>query len=210
MDINKPFAIILDPGHGEETIGKRGRVWEDGSQAIEYKINRILSKKISEKLTSLGYANMNIFFTVDDDHDLPLYARVQKANDIVKRYGSTQSVYLSIHFDAFNKETARGWSCFVYRKAADKSRLLASIFYETIEQEIKDNSFPIPLRKYTKTVPYGESGFYVLRKTNCPAVLSENGFMTNRDDCRFFLTDEGMEKLADIHINSIVKFIQKK
>ena len=49
-----------------------------------------------------------------------------------------------------------------------------------------------------------ESNFWVLRKTSMPAILSENFFMTNYDNCNnYLLSEEGRDRIAKIHFEMI-------
>ena len=49
-----------------------------------------------------------------------------------------------------------------------------------------------------------ESNFWVLRKTVMPAILSENFFMTNSENChKYLLTEEGRDRVAKIHFEMI-------
>ena len=47
------------------------------------------------------------------------------------------------------------------------------------------------------------ANFYVLRKTNMPAVLSENGFMTNFDDAVALMDPDTREAIANAHFAMI-------
>jgi N-acetylmuramoyl-L-alanine amidase len=51
-----------------------------------------------------------------------------------------------------------------------------------------------------------ESDFTILTKTNCPAILTENFFMDTQKDCKFILSDEGREKIADMHVSAILRY----
>lgn len=49
-----------------------------------------------------------------------------------------------------------------------------------------------------------ERRFYVLTKTIMPAVLTENFFMDNEEECRnVLLTREGREQIVEFHVNAI-------
>ena len=48
-----------------------------------------------------------------------------------------------------------------------------------------------------------EANFWVLRKTVMPAILSENFFMTNREESRLLLSEEGRDRIAKIHFQMI-------
>ena len=52
-----------------------------------------------------------------------------------------------------------------------------------------------------------EANFYVLRKTICPAVLTENLFQDNRSDVAFLLSDEGKKAIENLHIAGIRSYI---
>ena len=53
-----------------------------------------------------------------------------------------------------------------------------------------------------------EAGFYILRKSACPAVLTENLFMDNRDDMAFLLSDEGRRAVVGLHVDGIVNYLK--
>ena len=52
-----------------------------------------------------------------------------------------------------------------------------------------------------------ESGFYILKHTACPAVLTENLFQDNREDVDFLLSEEGKQKITAIHVDGICKYL---
>ena len=51
--------------------------------------------------------------------------------------------------------------------------------------------------------PDKEANFWVLRKTVMPAILSENFFMTNREECKLLLSEDGRDRIANIHFQMI-------
>ena len=51
--------------------------------------------------------------------------------------------------------------------------------------------------------PDYDSNFGMLRMVGGPAILTENGFMTNYDECKKLLTEEMENTLVDIHIEAI-------
>ena len=49
-----------------------------------------------------------------------------------------------------------------------------------------------------------ESNFWVLAQTTMPAILSENFFMTNSDNChKYLLSEDGRDRVAKIHFEMI-------
>lgn len=55
--------------------------------------------------------------------------------------------------------------------------------------------------------PDWEEGFYILRKTVCPAVLTENFFQDNKNDVEYLLSAEGRSAIVATHVNGIVNYI---
>ena len=53
--------------------------------------------------------------------------------------------------------------------------------------------------------------FYIIKNTNCPAVLTENLFMdTLKPDCEFIMSDAGVETIAQLHFDAIKVIEQTK
>ena len=52
-----------------------------------------------------------------------------------------------------------------------------------------------------------EEGFYILRKSLCPAVLTENFFMDSQSDLEYLQSRAGKQAIIDTHIEGIVEYI---
>jgi N-acetylmuramoyl-L-alanine amidase len=56
-----------------------------------------------------------------------------------------------------------------------------------------------------------ESNFWVLKKTVMPAILSENFFMTNSENChKYLLSEDGRDRIAKIHFEMIKEIEEKQ
>ena len=51
--------------------------------------------------------------------------------------------------------------------------------------------------------PDYEENFTAIYKTKCPAILTENLFMDNKEDVAFLMSEEGREAITRIHVNAI-------
>lgn len=60
---------------------------------------------------------------------------------------------------------------------------------------------------YTDVDPDLEAGLYILRNTACAAVLSENLFMDNLEDCLFLLSEEGRRAIVRLHVEGVIKYL---
>lgn len=59
----------------------------------------------------------------------------------------------------------------------------------------------------TDSDPDKESQFYILKHTNCPAVLTENLFQDNREDVKYLLSEEGKKAIVSLQVWGIMKYL---
>ena len=52
-----------------------------------------------------------------------------------------------------------------------------------------------------------EERFYILRKSLCPAVLTENFFMDSRSDLEYLQSRAGKQAVVDTHVEGIVEWL---
>ena len=118
--------------------------------------------------------------------------KAYKANQLAKA-SDKPCIYVSIHANGFTTESANGWSVYT-SEGVTKSDGIAKILLDKATAE-----FPREYMRGTK-----ESNFYVLRNTSMPAILSENFFMTNSDNChKYLLSGDGRDRIAKIHFEMI-------
>jgi N-acetylmuramoyl-L-alanine amidase len=197
------YLWILDNGHGGiidgvyQTAGKRSPVWPDGSQLFEGEFNRAIVDRLVTLCKSNGIEYVNL---VDTQEDVPLSTRTSKANSIAKS-SDKKCIYVSIHANGFDQESANGWS--VYTSPGEtKSDGIATILFEKAAIEFKGEY----MRKDTHSDGDvdKEANFWVLAQTTMPAILSENFFMTNSDNChKYLLSEDGRDRVAKIHFEMI-------
>jgi len=200
------YLWILDNGHGGiidgvyQTAGKRSPVWPDGQVLYEGEFNRSIVNRLMKMCAEAGIECVNL---VDTQEDVSLSARTSKANDIYRKRADKggKCIYVSIHANGFNEESANGWSCYT-SIGETKSDKIATVLYEKAETEFPDEK----MRKdtYSDGDVDKEANFWVLAQTVMPAILSENFFMTNYDNCHdYLLSEEGRNRIAKIHFEMI-------
>ena len=194
------MLIILDNGHGMDTKGKRSPVWSDGSQLIEAEFNRDIVNRIARKLNMLAvpYAIL-----VSELNDVPLEERCRRANMWHEAYDH-DSVLISVHANAGG---GKGWEVFT-SPGETKADEIATIIAEQAKAEFEPDGFKMRF-DHTDGDPDKEADFYILKHTKCPAVLTENFFYDNEAECRFLMSEEGRERIANMHVKSILKIIEK-
>ena len=196
------MKILIDPGHGIDTPGKRS---PDGLFR-EYLWNRQVADLILEGLVSAG---VDASLVVTETNDVTLRNRVNRVNTICNRLGASNVLLVSIHANAAGNGSAwmnaQGWSCYTSR-GKTKSDQVAECLYDAFEAEFQD-------RKIRKDMSDGdrdwEENFYVLEKSKCPAVLLENFFYDNREECAWMLQEETKKRIASAAVKGIIKYIKK-
>jgi N-acetylmuramoyl-L-alanine amidase len=196
------MKILIDNGHGENTPGKRSPVWQDGTQLFEWEYTREIARRVEVELRKYG---IDVERIVKENVDVSLSERCKRANAIAAKVGVKNCLLVSIHNNAANG-TARGWEIHTY-VGQSKSDEYATIFWNEAKALLPGNE---PMRgDHTDGDPDWDSNFAVLRDTVCPAVLTENLFMDNPDDCRYLLSNEGKAAITKIHVQSILKIAGK-
>ena len=200
--MSKIKIILLDNGHGFDTPGKCSPVWPDGTQLREWAYTRRVVKAVQERLLEQG---VNVRIITPEDQDVPLKMRVDRINSIAKIHGASSCLLISVHLNA-SKETnqARGWEIHT-SKGTTASDRYADVFRDEANKKIGRTS---RMRgDYSDGDRDWDSNFYILSKSICPALLTENLFMNHEDDCRFLMSEKGFQSIVDIHVNAILNIL---
>ena len=205
------MKILIDPGHGHNTPGKRS---PDG-KFLEYAYNREIARRIVSDLTDRGY---NAQLLVSEDNDISLEERVRRVNEICLTYepsfpsptGHPNVILISIHVNAAGNGTkwlnATGWSVYTCKGQTASDKLAECLCQAAIKN--------FPGRRIRTDMSDGdmdwEEGFYILRKSLCVAVLTENFFMDSRDDIEYLQSRAGKQAVVDTHVEGIVEYLCSK
>lgn len=193
----KPI-VLLDNGHGKETAGKRSPVWSDGSQLFEWEFNRDIVRRIAEKLEADGIPYQVL---VPEENDIALSERVKRANEIAKEFDGKVYV-VSVHANAGG---GTGWEIYT-SPGQTPSDAIATVFFEEAGTEFMPDGWRTR-SDYSDGDPDKEANFYILTKTTCPAILTENFFMDTEKDCRFIMSEDGRERIANMHVAAIKRVL---
>ena len=182
------YVVMLDPGHGKDTPGKRSF----DQSFFEYEFNRDMSKRIGNYLRAKG---IQVKETVTADlRDTPLSERVAISNK------SDADLFVSIHSNAFGNtwNNARGWEIYCYKKNSHGGRLAKAIHDANIpevgllDRGIKETNSP---------------GLYVIRNATKPAVLIEHGFFSNIEELKKLKDPAFRDKMARLDAKGICNFL---
>ena len=196
----KNLVVILDAGHGSNTPGK----CSPDKSLYEWSWNREIVAMLCERLYGL---NVKTIILVPEENDVPLKERVRRVNTIVHdaKIEGKEVLLISIHINAAGHGTwnnASGWSVWVSNNASEKSKQFAQIAYEQAKLLDLCGNRVVPKENYWT------SNFYILKNTPCPAVLTENMFQDNKEDVAFLKSEDGKEKIVQLHLNAIKKYLE--
>lgn len=204
-------------------IGTPHRLREPGKQSPDGSLRecvygREIASEVAAKLQAMGYKCIIDYMPLDlpkqmqspmadQERQRELAMRVNFVNELCRQNGKQNVIYVSIHVDASppvdNKwHQANGWSVRVGTKASAKSKLLANCLYDAAE------AHGLEMRRPSREQKYWPQSLYVLNRTDCPAVLTENLFQNNREDVNFLLSDEGRHAIERLHVEGIIKYIE--
>ncbi len=180
-----PFIMVIDAGHGGRDIGASGR------KSNEKDINLKTAKRVS-KLIRKHCRHVEVIMTRTDDEYVTLSDRAGMANFF------NADLFLSIH-----SNSARGWAegteTFIHPSAkGTKSERFARL----IQWEYINNG-----KRESRGVKTGNLA--VLRKTRMPAVLTEIGFISNKEEEKFIKSRRGQKKIARCLFNAFKQYYEE-
>ncbi len=210
--LRKPGAVIrtvvIDPGHGGSDRGTRGR------SSFEKVMTLDVAKRVERDLAGSG---LRVFMTRTSDMTVPLEERVQFA------LAKGADLYVSIHFNS-GGGSAEGIETYCTAPAGESSTANFSGTGSDRDADgdraaVANNRYDGPnawlahcvqksLLQATRALDRGvrRSRFYVLRYANCPAILTECGFLTSPSEEQRILRSDYRETLAKAIADGILAY----
>lgn len=221
----KKLTVILGTAHGKNVAGKRS---PDGIFE-EWEYSREIVERLREELAKHDDL-VDVFVDIPAaEVPLPQQAeltrRVRYVNQLCAHRHTERCIYVSIHVDAASSgewKNAGGWTAYT-SPGRTRSDILATYLYESAEKHLSGYAAKMedgkkkglygsnqkPFRKDTSDGdPDKEANFYVLVRTKCAAVLTENLFQDNKADVAFLTSEEGKKAIVALHKDAILRFAQ--
>jgi N-acetylmuramoyl-L-alanine amidase len=175
---SKTFStVVVDAGHGGKDSGAFRR-YGPPEKMVTLDVAQRLERRLRE-------SQVKTVMTRDSDVFIPLNDRVAMEN------AQKNAVFVSIHFNDSRKRGTRGFETYYHSGASFDMA-------NRIQQKLM-------------TIPNSANGgihtanFRVLRLANCPAVLVECGYLSNRSEGNQARDSEYRELLADRIAEAIVE-----
>ncbi len=222
-------TVVIDPGHGGEDPGARGR---HGSR--EKDITLLIARRLKALMDA--EPNMRAMLTRDADFYLPLQTRVDKARKV------RADLFVSIHADAFVRPDARGSSVFALserRATSEAARWLAKNENDadliggvnlggkddyvkrtildlsqtaTIDYSLRLGNAVLRQLASVNTLHKGQveqASFAVLKAPDIPSILVETAFISNPEEEKRLNDEEYQDKLARAILGGIREYFAK-
>ena len=180
--VEDTIRIVLDAGHG----GIDGGVTGKETKAKESDINLAITYKLKDALEGLGF---EIVLTRKTEGGLYGTATkgfkkrdMQKRREIIEEV--KPSMVISLHQNFYPTKNTRGGQVFYDKKNAGGGRLALLLQKEINILYVKEGA---------RARNAASAEFYMLQCSDCPSVLVECGFLSNRQD-EALLTSEAWQK----------------
>jgi len=164
-----PVTVVIDAGHGGYD---RGGI--PGQRVSEKDMTLDVARRLKSVLAASGY---RVVMTRDSDVFVPLGTRCAIANS------QRNAIFVSVHFNSATRRGASGIETYFYSR---DSLSLASAIHHYVAGGAPSDNRGVRRR-----------GYYVLRRTNMPAVLVECGFLTNPTEAAYAQNASYRQKLAE-------------
>lgn len=181
--------VVLDPGHGVETAGKRS---SDGTY-LEHEFALDMAKRIKPILERHG---VDVILSRSTENDVSLADRVLISNK------TNPHLFVSLHSNASGDGTTwtdpDGFGIYTSAAGNTAGRNLAA---KAILNRAKEAGITLWGNGLFHEL------FYVLKYTTDPAVLIEHGFHTNKAETELLKSDAYRSKLAEIDAKGILDYL---
>lgn len=177
------YKVVIDAGHGGFDPGKVG---------INNDLEKDVNLSIALKLKGLLEQN-DCEVVMTRENDTALYSESdsnKKTSDMRNRMkivlDADPDITISIHQNSYPEEKIKGAQVF-YHVSSTEGKELAEIIQEQLKTTIGDGNH---------RVAKSNDSYYMLKKSKCPLVIVECGFLSNYKESALLITSEYQDKVA--------------
>lgn len=210
--MNRPssFLAVLGTAHRRREAGK----CSPDRSFFEFQFSRNVCRRVSQLLTTAGVDNLIDIEAEDLPREMWTSATLERSRELGLRVNivnrevmadpSRACLYVSIHVNAMGDGSSwcsgRGWQVIVSPFASQNSIEAANLFAECAADAQLSVRRPLPKKNFWV------QSLFVLDKTACPAVLTENLFQDNREDLALLTAPGAVQRFADLHYRAIMAY----
>lgn len=219
-------TIVIDPGHGGDDVGAKGRGGTKES-VVDLQVARKVAFRLRKQLgieTYLTRTN-NKMVSLDERNvfanqkEADLFISIHANGSSIREASGVQTFYLNNASDEAASRLAAQENKHSGKKMALSDKILTTMLQNANTEESRDlarsvqSSLVDRLRKdYTqvKNLKVGTALFYVLVGTKCPSILVEISFITNPKEEAHLKDSAYQWAIADGLSQGIKKYIEKR
>lgn len=190
-------TVVIDVGHGGADPGKVGI-----NGALEKDVNLSVALYLKELLVQ---NDINVILTRDADKGLYTEEDRNKKNaDLKNRVdiinAENVDFAVSIHQNSYISDGVRGAQVFYYKNSKE-GKLFADIMQNSLKNTLQDGN---------NRIAKADSSYYLLKKSDCPLIIVECGFLSDSKEAALLVQEEYQRKLAwAIHLG-ITEYMKQK
>lgn len=186
------MKIFINPGHSPD-----GRPDPGASNALtglrECDVALLISNKVADYLRAVGYEVM-----------------VLQSNSLSEVVNASNAwgadLFVSIHCNSFGDWSVKGTETWYNDGSSNGKRLASCIHNQIINSILYPDGKKIVNRGVKNAIP-GINGLYVLKYTDCPAVLVETAFISNSDDEALLANENKRDQFAAATSRGITDYV---
>ena len=186
MEENMAKTIVLDAGHGGKDPGAVG----NGLQ--EKNLTLAIAKYCRDHLLAT-YAGVKVVMIRETDVQYYLQ------NIIAKYKQANADLFVSIHVNAASSQ-ATGFETFIHTNPTSQDIELQRVMHDTIYNSVYKGKFPDRKKK--------RHNFYVLRNTSAPAILTENLFISTKNNADFLRVESNLKAIGVAHAEGVATYLK--
>lgn len=196
MAEQKAVTVVIDSGHGGIDPGK---IAADGT--LEKDINLAIALKLQQYLEA---ADITVIMTRTSDDGLydPDISN-KKVQDMKNRVSiineSDARLAVSIHQNSYSDSSIHGAQVFYYANG-DSAKTLADILQNILVKDLDPDN-----HRQSKS----NDSYYLLKKTTCPTVIVECGFMSNPNEAALLNSASYQDRVAWVLHLGILQYLNK-
>jgi N-acetylmuramoyl-L-alanine amidase len=216
---HKVRKVVIDAGHGGKdpgAIGKHAKE-KDIALSIALKTGEYIEKNLPD-VEVIYTRKTDVFIElhkraqIANDHEADMFISIHcNANNSSKPYG-TETYVMGLHKSQANLEVAKLENAAILKEEnysdmydgfdpnRDEDYITLTLFQNAYLESslILASNVQDQFRERVKLKDRGvwQAGFWVLYKTAMPGILIETGFLSNPNDERFLMSDDGQSYLA--------------
>ena len=188
------YTVVIDAGHGGFDPGKVGI-----NKELEKDINLAIALKLKQELEK---ENIGVIMTREEDIDLAEEGTgSKKQSDMRNRMErineADADLCVSIHQNSYSSGKVKGAQTFYY-SGSDKGKELAEKIQTSLKEKLNDGNHRLEK---------SNDSYYILRKSVCPTVIVECGFLSNWEEATSLRDEYYQGKLAEAICEGIRRYL---